>query len=163
MIFFRRDRKRDKPKNCTEIDKIAFEFLLPLGLLKLEGADIQSIRARVDIVADLGRPVNPADCSLTSVTPIQSDVLEETLKLGIILIHILQLTLIPLQDRQVFLRLNHVLRSRFCLQLRNLLCQALGGTDFLGNQRSRFVQHGLESTKPQTRMYDLRAPLRPSS
>jgi len=84
---------------------------------------------------------------LKSVTPIRIEVLEEPLELDVVLAHVLQLTLLPLQGRRVVLRLISVLCSRLRLQLHNLLSQALGGTDLLGNQSSRLVHHGLEATR----------------
>ena len=134
MIFIRRNRKKDKPTHRDRRDGL--EFLLPPELLKLEGADIQSIRTGVDIVADLGCPVDSADGSLESVTPIRIGVLEEPLELDVVLVHVPQLTLLPLQGRRVILCLIRVLRSGLRLQHRNFLSQGLCGTGLLGNQSS---------------------------
>jgi hypothetical protein len=79
-------------------------------------------------------------------------VLEEPLELDVVLVHVLQLTLLPLQGRRVVLRLIRVLRSRLRLQLRNLLSQELGGTDLLGNQARVSFTMAWKRREPQTRM-----------
>ena len=64
----------------TKINVVALERLLPLGLLKLDDANIQSIAAIVDVAADLGCPeVNPSDETLISIAPARVEVPEEPL------------------------------------------------------------------------------------
>ena len=125
----------------TKINVVALERLLPLGLLKLDDANIQSIAAIVDVAADLGRPVNSSDETLISVAPAQVEVPEELLQRSGVLLPVLKVLLLrlPVARRLVLGRL-------LCQQLRKPLRQAHSATALSGNGSARLVHGALEAT-----------------
>ena len=130
-------KKREIKAERTKIDKIAFEVLDELGLLKRDDTYVSSIAAVVEIVSDSGCPIEPPDDSLVVVTPGGVEELEEVAQNTNIRLCPLQVLLLPLQAQLVFLRLLLVIGCRFRQQICKLHGEELGFTELLHNQRAR--------------------------
>jgi hypothetical protein len=122
-------------------------LFLPLGLVKLKDANVPSIAAGVNILADLRGPVDPSNESLRRVSPAQIEVLEELLQGDRVFIHSLQVLLLPLQGLLVVLHHILVLGRLLRQQLRQLLSQACGLTKLLDNESMSLIYHTLVAAR----------------
>ena len=130
------------------MDVVTLEILLELSLVKHEDAQIPSVAAVIEIFGDLGCPVEPSKDSLVGVAPGRVEELEEAVQNADVVLHPVQVLLLPLRSQLVGRHLVVVVVARF--RLRQHFCELfgeeLGLTQLLGNERARLVDHLLEAT-----------------
>jgi len=128
---------RREKKERTEIDMIAFEVLLPPGLIELKHGAVPSVAARIDVALDARSIVEPSDSAVIDIGPGGFREPEEVVQHNNLLLQGLHLDLLeppgPRGGENILLE---------------LLSHALPLPNLPRNQRTRLLQHLLVTTKP---------------
>lgn len=130
----------------TEIDTISLKALLELVVVERDDAKVASVATTVDITGDFGCPIEVPDDALVGVAPGRGEELEEVAQLNHVLLHSLQILLLPLLVLLVFRRRLFVLGFWLGHQFRKLLGEELGVTELSGNECTGLVDDLLEPT-----------------
>ena len=89
-------KRRERKEERTKVDEIALEVLDELVLFERHDAYVASVAAGVDVIGDLGCPVEPGDDTIEGIAPGGLEELEEVTEDANVRLRLLQVLLLIL-------------------------------------------------------------------
>ena len=142
-----KERKEKEIKSvCTKIGKISLKALIELILVEHDNAKVTSVAMAIEIIGDFGSLIKVPDDTLVGVAPGGGEELEEVAQLDNVLLHPLQVLLLPLHVLVIVCCLCHVLGFQLHFDFHKLLHEESGITELSGNEGTGLIDDLLELT-----------------